>query len=81
MSELEIIEKQTNYLAAAILLPKEVIKREFFKLCRFKTIPDKAIDFKLYMKRYIGILAKKYKVNFNPLLYRLIDIGVLNKMQ
>ena len=30
MSELEIIERQTNYLCTAILLPKDALKKEFF---------------------------------------------------
>jgi Zn-dependent peptidase ImmA (M78 family) len=31
MTELEIVERQTNYLGAAILMPMTVIKAEFFR--------------------------------------------------
>lgn len=80
MSQLEIIEKQTNYLAAAILMPKTVLKREFFKLCRYKNIPDNPIEYKPFMKRQVAALAKIFNVNFNPVLYRLKDIGVFAKV-
>lgn len=78
MSELEVIERQTNYLAAAILMPRAVLKKEFFRLARWKTIPDSPIEFKDYMKGPIGVLSKIFDVNFNPVKYRLKDIGVLD---
>lgn len=79
MSTLEIIERQTNYLAAAILMPRESLKKEFFKLCRYKNIPTQPIEYKSFMKRQIGQIAKILNLNFNPVLYRLYDIGVLSR--
>ena len=79
MSELDVIERQTNYLAAAILMPGELIKKEFFKRLRYKNIPDKAIKYEKYMKKVINELAKEFDLNFNPVLYRLYDLNILER--
>lgn len=78
-SKLEIIERQTNYLAAALLMPREVTRDEFFKIGRYKNIPKQPIEFKSYMRAWIAKLAKEYNLNYNPVLYRLYDIGVLER--
>lgn len=79
MDELEIIERQTNFFGAAILMPKEIIKKEFFRLLRYKNIPTNPIPFQTYMKTAIGQLSTTFQVNFNPVIYRLYDIGVLER--
>ena len=79
MGELQIIERQTNYLAAAILMPRSVIVPEFFKSMRYKNIPSKPLKLKEFMKSHINTLAKKFGVNYNPLLYRLQDLGVIER--
>ena len=79
MSEIEIIERQTNYLNAAILMPRDVIKKEFFRIGRYRNIPTQAIEYKSYMRGWVADLAKKYNLNFNPVLYRLQDLGVIER--
>lgn len=78
-TNLEIIESQTNYLAAALLLPNEILKETFFKIGRYRNIPDKPIKYEIYMKKWIKEISEIYRVNFNLVLYRLYDIGVLKK--
>lgn len=72
-----LIEAQNNYLTAALLMPRKQIKEAFFRLLRYKNIPTEAIPLTIYMKKRIAALAKMYGVNFNVVLYRLQDIGVL----
>ncbi|MCR5308045.1 MAG: ImmA/IrrE family metallo-endopeptidase [bacterium] len=79
MSELDIIERQTNYLAAAILMPRDLIKKEFFKRLRYKNIPDGTIKYETYMKKVINELAKEFGLNYNPVLYRLYDLNILER--
>lgn len=79
LTELEIIERQTNYLGAAILMPWDTIKKEFFRLLRYKNIPQKPLALQKYMFKAIQELSKTFNVNFNPVKYRLMDIGVLEK--
>ena len=79
MTDIEIIERQTNYLNAAILMPRDVIKREFFRIGRYRNIPTQAIEYKSYMRGWVAELAKKFDLNFNPVLYRLQDLGVIER--
>lgn len=79
MSELEIIERQTNYLAAAILMPRDVIRQEFFRAGRYKNIPEGPIEYKSYMKAWIAKLSKNFGVNFNPVKYRLKDLHIISE--
>ena len=79
MTDLEIVECQTNYLAAAILMPRDMIKTKFFDLLRYANIPQRPIQYQTYMNRHIKELSKIFDVNFNPVKYRLIDIGVLER--
>lgn len=79
MSDVDIIERQNNYLNAAVLMPRNVIKREFFKRLRFKTIPSEPIKYEVYMKKHIKSLADDYGLNFSPILFRLYDLGILKR--
>ncbi|MBQ7276128.1 MAG: hypothetical protein IJS58_02660 [Bacilli bacterium] len=79
MSEEAILERQTNYLAAAILMPRDIIKKEFFKRLRVKNIPDVAIRCENYMKPVIKQLSKDFGLNYGPVLYRLQDLKILKK--
>ncbi len=79
MSKLEIIERQTNYLDAAILMPRDVIRSEFFRISRYKNIPNQPLEFKNYMKKWIAVLSQKFGVNFNPVKYRLQDLGIISR--
>lgn len=79
MSELDIIERQTNYLNAAILMPRNAIIKAFEKISRYKYNPDHPIEFKSYMTAYVRELADGYGLNYNPVLYRLYDLGFIKR--
>lgn len=79
MSEIDVIERQTNYLNAAVQMPRELIKREFFKRLRYKNIPNSPIEYKKYMKACIRSLANDFGLNYNPVLYRLYDLNILKR--
>ncbi len=81
MSEIDIIERQNNYLTAAIIMPRNVIKNAFFKSLRYRNIPDEPIEYVPYMKKHISKLANSYGINFNPVLYRLYDLGILERSE
>lgn len=74
---LELIERQNDFLTAAVIMPKEQIKNEFFRILRWKNVPSQPIKFEDYMKQGIGVLTKRYDIGFNVVKYRLQDIGVL----
>ena len=77
MTELEIIERQANYLGAALLMPRDIIIESFFKAGRYKHIPNGTLEFKPYMREWVAKTAKIYGVNYNPVKYRLKDLGVI----
>ncbi len=77
MPTTELIERQNDYLTAAVIMPKEQVKAEFFKAIRWKKIPNEPVKFTDYMKRGISKLMKLYDIGFNTVKYRLQDIGVL----
>ena len=60
MKELAIIERQTNYLNSAVLMPKELIKKEFFKRLRRKNIPLLPMKEEKYMIYVLKDLAKGF---------------------
>ena len=79
MSERDIIERQNNYFCAAVIMPRNVIKAEFFKSLRFKNVPTEPIEYVPYMKKHIAEIARKYGINYNPVLYRLYDLNILKR--
>lgn len=79
MSSVDIVERQTNYLNAAVLMPCDVIIKEFLKEIRFKFVPTKPIELKKWMFGAISKIAKAYGVNFNVVKYRLQDLEILER--
>lgn len=77
MSEIDIIERQNNYLCAAVIMPRDVLRKAFFKSLRYKNIPDEPIQYLPYMRKHIAQLADAFGINFNPVLYRLYDLNIL----
>lgn len=61
----------------SILMPRDIIKKEFFRLLRYKNIPDEPIEYMSYMKKHIAAIAQKLGINYNPVLYRLYDLNIL----
>ncbi len=80
-SEIDVIERQTNYLNAAVQMPRDLIKREFFKRLRYKNIPEGPIEYERYMQKYIKGLADDFGLNYNPVLYRLFDLSILKRKE
>ena len=81
MSLLDIVERQTNYLNAAVLMPRDILKQEFFKRLRYKNIPNQPIEYKKYMSKCIKSLADDFGLNYNPVLYRLYDLNILKRKE
>lgn len=79
MSSIDIVERQTNYLNAAVLMPRNVIIKEFLKAIRYTFVPSNPIELKKWMFGAINKIAKAYGVNFNVVKYRLQDLGILEK--
>lgn len=79
MNELEIIERQANYLGAAIHMPRDILIETFFKVGRYKHIPDEPIMFMPYMKGWVAKIADMYGLNFNPVKYRLKDLNIISE--
>ena len=77
MSDIDTIERQNNYLCTAVIMPRDILKKEFFKLLRYKNIPEKQIQYLPYMKKHIAKLANDFGINYNPVLYRLYDLNIL----
>ena len=73
----EIIERQANYLGAAIHMPRDVITDAFFKAGRYKHRPTGPIEFKGFMRKWIAEIAPQFGMNFNPVKYRLKDLNVI----
>lgn len=42
-----IIERQTNYLSTALLLPKEALRKTFFAILRYKNIPKELLKYEV----------------------------------
>lgn len=78
-STLERIERQNNYLTAALLMPKEAVKDFFFKSIRWTFVPNQPVEYEEYMKAGISKIAKELNINFNPVLYRLYDLNILKR--
>lgn len=76
-SKEDVIERQTNYLSAALLLPKEPLKRAFFTMLRFKNIPSKPIKYEVWMNKAIKGIADMVGINFNLVKYRLFQLKIL----
>ena len=81
MTEVEVIERQTNYLNAAVLMPRYLIRKEFFKRLRYKNIPEGPIEYTRYMQKHIKSLADDFGLNYNPVLYRLYDLNILKRKE
>lgn len=79
ISTIDIVERQTNYLNAAVLMPRDVIIKEFLKAIRFTFVPTKPLEIKKWMYGAISKIAKAYGVNFNVVKYRLQDLEVLER--
>lgn len=72
------IERETNYLVGAFLMPCDLFKKEFFKRNGYKNIPTKTIKFdKRTMTKGAGEIADILKVSISVVLYRLVDLHII----
>lgn len=77
-STFQILEHQANRCAASFLMSSEAVKNEFMTIARLKNIPQLPLPLR-NMKKYIAQAAARFNVNFNPMLYRLQELGFIQK--
>lgn len=77
-SALYKIERQANYAAAAFLMPRQAVingAREYFKISSKTNL----IPFGYATKDKIKSFGKLFGVNYSPMVYRMQEIGLLDK--
>lgn len=72
------LEHQANRCAASFLLPRQAVCNEFMKIARLKNIPQHPMPLQ-NMKSHIAKTAALFEVNFNPMKYRLQELGFIQK--
>ncbi len=72
------LEHQANRCAASFLMPREAVTNVFMNIARMKNFPQQPMPLR-YMKKYIAETAKLFGVNFNPMKYRLQELGFIQK--
>ena len=75
-SELDKIEAQANFAAAAFLMPKDVVFRQAKRMLHYR---NKTIQFGFHIKEDIKEMGKKFGVNYTPMVYRLQNLGILDE--
>ena len=78
---MDVIERQTNYLASAIALPKEVITKDFLHRIGYKTIPNYPIEFDANCFDAINEISEIVGLNPSPIYYRLTDLNLIQRKQ
>lgn len=73
-----ILEHQANRCASSFLMPRNAVINEFMSIARMKNFPQQPMPCHT-MKKYIAKTAESFGVNFNPMKYRLQDIGLIQK--
>lgn len=77
-TDIGILEHQANRCAASFLMPHNAVVNEFMSVARMKHFPQQPMPLHK-MKSHIAKTAKLFCVNFNPMKYRLQDIGLIQK--
>lgn len=75
---IRILEHQANRCAASFLMPRKAVTNVFMNIARMKNIPQQPKPLQC-MKKYIAETAKLFGVNFNPMKYRLQELGFIQK--
>lgn len=73
-----ILEHQANRCAASFLMPRKAVINEFMDIAKMKNCPQTPLP-ERNMKKYIAETAKRFGVNFNPIKYRLQELGFIQK--
>lgn len=73
-----ILEHQANLCAACFLMPQNAVANEFMKNARMKNKPQNPMPW-WKMKSHIAKTASLFGVNFNPMKYRLQELGFIQK--
>lgn len=74
-SALYKIERQADYAAAAFLMPRQAVINAFRERCK----GDIPFPFCYEMKPFIKELGQMFGVNYSPMVYRLQDLGLIEK--
>lgn len=77
-AEIATLEHQANRCAACFLMPKNAVSSEFMKNARMQNKPYSPLP-EREMKKYIAQTANQFGVNFNPMKYRLQELGFIQK--
>lgn len=72
---IKILEHQANRCAASFLMPKQAVTAAFMEAAR---MPQKPLPLR-YMTKYVAETANLFNINFNPMKYRLQDLGFIQK--
>lgn len=75
---IRILEHQANRCAASFLMPRKAVTNVFMNIARMKNIPQQPMPLQC-MKKHIAETAKLFGVNFNPMKYRLQELGFIQK--
>ncbi|WP_308605015.1 hypothetical protein [uncultured Fibrobacter sp.] len=76
--KIRMLEHQANRCAASFLLPRQAVSNEFMKTARLKNFPQHPMPLQ-NMKSHIAKTATLFSVNFNPMKYRLQELGFIQK--
>jgi hypothetical protein len=74
------IERNTNYFAGAILIPKRTIVNDTTKVYEFLT-KERNYHANLILNKLCAILARRYMVNTQPMQIRLEQLNLMKKIQ
>ncbi len=78
-TELDWIEYQANFCAAAFLMPRQAAIDAFLKESGGKHFPKVPYPYRKWLAPHIRTLAERFGVNYSPMLYRLQSLGLVSR--
>lgn len=76
----QIIEREANYFAGALLMPQGCIIEDTAKIYEFM-IKNGNYNTKIDINEFCSTLARRYEVNPEPMKYRLKELDLVKKIQ
>ena len=76
LNEIDKIEAQANYAAAAFLMPRKAVFRLAKRMLHYR---NKRIPFGYSIKTNIKEMGKEFGVNYTPMVYRLQALDILEE--
>lgn len=80
-TELDWIEYQASFCAAAFLMPRQAVIKAFLEEVGGKRFPDKPYPYRKWLAPHIRTLAMRFGVNYSPMLYRLQFLGLVSRQK